>query len=159
MVLRVLLDSTYLLPTFGIFVKGLSDEDIRIMRYLGQTRVKYYCLSVVWVELLGKIYREASRRRVRVDDIIEIAIESLISSGLYEWINPTSSSVKLAYKLRTLGHRDMIDNLLYATAISEKMIFLTMDKVFIDFLKKNNYVIENVFDHKRLIQIATKNYG
>ena len=55
--------------------------------------------------------------------------------------------------MRIKGHRDIIDNLLYGTAVSEQMIFLTMDTTFVDFLEKNNYAIENVFDHKKLMQI------
>ena len=81
MVLRVLLDSTYLLPTFGIGVKGLSNEDIEALRNLGHTRVKYYCLSVVWVEVLGKVLKESRKRGISLDDIIDVAIESLLSSG------------------------------------------------------------------------------
>ncbi len=153
MVLKVLLDSTYLLPTFGVSVRGLSDEDIETLRILGRTKVRYYCLSVVWVEILGKIHREALKKGISLDGIINAAIESLLSSGFYEWISPSLNAVKIAYELRLRGHRDIIDNLLYGTAISEHMIFLTMDMTFIDFLKRNNYATENVYDHKKLIQI------
>lgn len=156
MVHRVLLDSTYLLPTFGIDVEGLSDDDIRILRELGLGRVRYYCLSVVWVEVLGKVHKEAVRRNITLGEWVNVAIESLLNSGFYDWIYPSSSALKLALELRQKGHRDMIDNLLYGSAISEGMIFLTMDTTFLDFLKRNGYSVDNVFDHVKLIQIMSK---
>jgi len=34
-----------------------------------------------------------------------------------------------------MGHRDLIDNLLYEVSIDEKIFFLTIDRTFIRFLK------------------------
>ncbi|RLE87432.1 MAG: hypothetical protein DRJ49_06445 [Thermoprotei archaeon] len=59
---------------------------------------------------------------------MDIAIKSLLKSEFYRWIKPTYAAVKLTFKLRKLGHRDNIDNLLYATSIVNEMVFLTMDK-------------------------------
>lgn len=55
-VLKVLLDSTYLLPTFGIEVEGLLDEYLARLREIAMKgKVKFYCLTVVWVEIIGKV--------------------------------------------------------------------------------------------------------
>jgi len=150
-VLKVLLDSTYLLPSFGIEVEKLSDEDIlRLRKAAVEGKVKFYCLSVVWVEVIGKIYRESRRLNINLGEILDVALKSLLESGFYRWIQPTSKAVKLAFKLRTLGHRDNIDNQLYATSIVNKMIFLTMDKELIDFLSERGYGTENLMNHKQL---------
>ncbi len=150
-VLKVLLDSTYLLPTFGIEVEKLSDKDIlRLRKAAVEGRVKFYCLSVVWVEVIGKICKESRRLNVNLKEILDIALKSLLEAGFYEWIQPTSEAVKLAFKLRMLGHRDNIDNLLYATSIVNKMVFLTMDRELISFLSEHGYGTENLMNHKQL---------
>ncbi|RLE71651.1 MAG: hypothetical protein DRJ37_04540, partial [Thermoprotei archaeon] len=70
-VLKVLLDSTYLLPSFGIEVGKLSDEDIlRLRKAAVEGKVKFYCLSVVWVEVIGKIYRESRRLNADLGEIL-----------------------------------------------------------------------------------------
>lgn len=153
--LKVLLDSTYLLPTFGIDVEGISNRDLEAMRKLGYSKVKYYCLSVVWVEIIGKVFKESLKRNIKLDSIIDVAVDSLMRSRFYQWIDPPPEAIILAYKMRKEGHGDIIDNLLYGTAIVQKMIFLTMDKTLIDFLRSNNYDTENVFDHNKLIQLLS----
>ncbi len=154
MVLNLLLDSTYLLPSFGIKVEGLSDEQIlrlRVAKIKG--KVKFYCLPLVWVEIISKVHREARRRRVDVENIIAVATKSLLDSGFYEWITPGSKAIELAFKLRVLGHRDNIDNLLYATSLEKNMVFLTMDKEFREFLSNHGYKTENLMDHNQLLSM------
>ena len=153
MALDVLLDSTYLLPSFGIEVEGLADEHIRALRETwSRGLVRFYCLSVVWVEVIGKVCREARRSGVEVGDVVNTAIRSLLESGVYEWVNPTPDAIKLAFKLRLAGHKDVIDNLLYATSITRNMVFLTMDKALRDFLVKHGFGVENLMDHERLLR-------
>lgn len=41
---KVLLDSTYILPTFGIEVVGLTDEDLILLREARRSKVEHYCL-------------------------------------------------------------------------------------------------------------------
>lgn len=48
--IEVLLDTTYLLPTFGVRVRGLDDGMLSKLRELGLSeRVRYYCSPVVWI--------------------------------------------------------------------------------------------------------------
>ncbi len=153
MVLDVLLDTTYLLPSFGIEVEGLSDEHIRALREAwSRGLVRFHCLSVVWVEVIGKICREARKSGVGVSDVMDVAIRSLIESGLYEWISPAPDAIKLAFELRLAGHKDVVDNLLYATSITRNMIFLTMDEALRDFLVEHGFSSENLMDHKQLLE-------
>ncbi|MEM1551221.1 MAG: PIN domain-containing protein [Candidatus Bathyarchaeia archaeon] len=150
---NVLLDSTYILPSFGVEVEGLPVEQLaRLREAVVKGKVKLHCLSVVWVELIGKICREKERLRKDTDKVIDIAVKSLLESGFYKWLTPTSEAVKLAFKLRTLGHRDNIDNLLYATSAENNMLLLTMDEDFKKFLSKNNFKIDNLIDHKSLLE-------
>ena len=153
MALDVLLDSTYLLPSFGIEVEGLADEHIRALRGAwSRGLVRFYCLSVAWIEVIGKVCREARRSGVEVSDVVNTAIRSLLESGVYEWVNPTPDAIKLAFKLRLAGHKDVIDNLLYATSITRSMIFLTIDDALRDFLVKHGFSVENLMDHEQLLR-------
>lgn len=151
--INVLLDSTYLLPSFGVEVEGLPLEHLVKLREAAvKGKVKLHCLSIVWVELIGKICREKERLRVNIGDVIDAAVKSLLESGFYKWLAPTAEAIKLAFKLRTLGHRDNIDNLLYATSIEENMLLLTMDEEFKKFLLKNNFKTDNLITHENLLK-------
>ena len=150
--LKVLLDSTYLLPSFGIEVEGLQNEHIiQLREAVIKGKIRFYCLTVVWVEVIGKVFRESQRLKLDIEEILDVTIKSLLESGFYEWIQPTSEAVKLAFKLRKLGHRDNIDNLLYATSITNNMIFLTMDENFKNFLLKEGYKVNNLMNHTQLL--------
>ena len=150
---RILLDSTYLLPTFGIEVRGLSDEDLQGMReLLLRGEAEFFCLPITWIELIGKIHREAERAGIDAMGRVEEAVKSLMEGGYYQWIDPSAEDVIMAFKLRRLGHRDIIDNLLYAASITRNMILLTMDRELKEFLKKNGYKIDHLIDHKTLLR-------
>ena len=152
MTLEVLLDPTYLLPSFGIEVERLSDEHIEALREAwSRGLVRYYCLPVVWVEVIGKVCREARRSGAEVSDIVNVAIKALLESGMYEWVSITPEALKLAFEFRLAGHKDIIDNLLYATSITKGMVFLTMDKALKDFLAEHGFSTGNLMDHEELL--------
>jgi len=155
--LKVLLDSTYILPSFGIEVEGISDEHLIQLRQARiKGKIKFYCSPVVWVEILGKVYRESKRLKINVEDVVEIAVTSLLESGFYEWIQPSSNSIILAFKLRMLGHKDNIDNILYAISKTNNLIFLTMDDEFKEFLSKHGHKTNNLIDHISLLNKLKK---
>ncbi|MDA4133311.1 MAG: PIN domain nuclease, partial [Thaumarchaeota archaeon] len=87
-------------------------------------------------EILGLVGKESRK----IDDKTVLAgINSLLGSGLYEWTNPSPGAVRLALELRTKGHKDNIDNILYATAADSKMLFLSLDEELKKFLTKKGY--------------------
>jgi len=150
--LKVLLDSTYILPSFGIEVEGLLDGHIKELREAAlRGKVSFYCLPLVWVEIIGKVYRESLRLGLEVKEIVEDAVRSLLISGFYRWIMPSSDAVALAFKLRALGHKDNIDNLLYATSVTNGMIFLTIDENLRSFLANKGFKTDHVMDHVKLL--------
>jgi len=151
-VLDVLLDSTYLLPSFGIEVKGLSDEHIWALKAWLRKLVRFYCLSTVWFELIGKVCREARRSGIEVSDVVGVATRSLLESGMYRWMAPTPDAIKLALELCLAGHKDIIDNLLYATSVTRSMILLTMDEALKGFLAEHGFSTESLMDHKQLLE-------
>ncbi|MCS7364555.1 MAG: PIN domain-containing protein [archaeon GB-1867-035] len=156
--LKVLLDSTYILPSFGIEVEGLTDNHIAKLREAKiKGKIEFYCSPVIWIEVLGKIWRESKHRKIEVEEIVERAVEALIKSEFYNWIKPSAEAIKLAFKLRKKGHKDNIDNILYATAATNKMIFLTMDEDLKNFLIKNNYEAKHLLNHIELLKQLEEN--
>lgn len=158
-IVKVLLDTTYLLPIFGIEVEGLSSDDIEKLRNLKiERRIELYYSPIIWIEILGKICRELAKRRMKMEDIehiTELATKSLIESEFFKQILPGVDAIKLALKLRIHGHRDNIDNILYSISIENDMIFLTMDEELKKFLEENNYKTDNVMNHKQLFKQLT----
>lgn len=148
---KILLDSTYLLPVFGIEVEGLTARDLEKLREASLTgEIQPHALTTCWIEILGKVAREAQRRKIDVTGIAEKAIKSLTESETIRWIKPEPEALRLALKLRLLGHRDMIDNLLYATAVTRGMTLLTMDSGLVHFLRKHNLPEQNIKKHTEL---------
>ena len=125
----MLLDSTYLLPVFGVEVKGVSDETLLRLRSLalGKLIVLHYS-PVSFIEVVAKVAREAMRRGVRLDPS-EVAanIRVVEESGYLKPIHPDAQAYALAYRMRLLGRRDMIDNILYATATVKGLILISME--------------------------------
>ena len=66
----------------------------------------------------------------------------MTESGYYSVLHANVSDYLLAMRLYRLGHKDMIDNLLYAAALNNACQFLTIDGTFEQFIETQN--IENV---------------
>ncbi len=154
---RALLDTTYLLPSFGIRVRGLTRSDLAKMREAGLNGdVEYFCLSACWVELIGKVVREASRVELNLNSIVRRSVPSLLRSGLYRWIDPPDEAVLLAFRLRAEGHKDAVDNLLYATALVQGMRFITMDEALRKFLEERGYETGILVTHRELLRLIKR---
>ena len=156
--IEVLLDTTYLLPTFGVRVRGLDDDALVKLRELGSSgEVRYYCSSVIWVELIGKVAREAKARGEDLEDLVVDSARSLLESDFCRWIHPSKEAIKLAYRMRKLGHRDVIDNLLYSMAVTEGMRFLSMDSAFHRFLEEIGFETDVLISHEDLFRLVGSN--
>jgi len=155
---KILVDTTYLLPVFGIEVNGLTDEDLlKIRELVLKAKIKLYCLSIIWIELIDKIYKASLKHRVRLSNSeLMYRIRSLFNPKYYKWINSRPKSILIAYKLRAIGHKDLIDNLLYATSITRKMYLMAMDREFKEFLRSRKLNIENIISYKELFDILSK---
>lgn len=160
--LKVLLDSTYLLPSFGVEVEGFSEEDIvKLKELLDDGAVEMYYSPIVWVEILGKIARELRRKRAGKEVLtqVSLALKSITETGTYRAVLPSSKDVELALRLRLLGHRDNIDNLLYAIAHNNGLVLMSMDKTLRNFIEENKehgLRSDIIRDHKTLLRGKTQ---
>lgn len=153
-ILHVLIDSTYILPGFGIGVEGLSRQDLKLLDELYTSgRVHFYYSPIIWVEILPKVFREKLRGNIDLSEqqIYEriVAVEETFTP-----IGLLARAVYTAYRLRERGHRDMVDNLLYGIAFSRKLLFMSMDREFYKFLESINRDTSIVISHKELFSMT-----
>jgi predicted nucleic-acid-binding protein len=123
--LKVLIDTSFLLPALGIEVEK---EIIEAVKHFHSAEVHYLEVSVL--EAMWKVIRVVPPEKLKV---IEEGINAI--QNTYTTSVPRPSSYAKALMLYRKGHRDFIDNLLYAVSVEEEVFFLTIDEAFISFLK------------------------
>jgi predicted transcriptional regulator len=148
--IKVLVDSTFLLPSLGIGVAQISDSDLRELAKL-RSKTRFFCIHQSLAELLGKVGREwTSASDEKALETVEEGLRSLLESGAYTWISPSLGALMQAVKLREKGHKDMIDNMLYSTAADLGISFLSLDTQLIKFLEEHQYSTQLIVDIKKL---------
>ena len=122
--MEVVVDTSFLLPTLGVDVEEEVYDAIRLFR-----RVEVFYLEVSLLEALWKLARlgvDPGRIALGVDAI----------RRTYRLLTPGPEAFSEALELYRLGHRDLVDDLLYAAASSTGRPLLTVDRAFIDFLRE-----------------------
>ncbi len=145
---KVLIDSTFLLPTLGVKVAQISDSDLRELVKL-RSKANFFCIHQSLVEVLGKVGRAWTSDENPLETIEE-GLRSLLESSVYTWIGPSIRALLDAVKIRRKGHKDMIDNMLYSTASDLGMLFLSLDVDFKKFLRENQYQTDAIVDLEKL---------
>jgi len=127
--LGLLLDTTYILPVLGVEVEGVERvlEALQRLRRRREVEIYYSCYSIL--EALWKLAKlgydlEVVRRGL-----------SLVEED-FSQAHPTLEGYLKALELRRRGFPDIIDLLLYATALSNGILFLTRDKHLHEFLSE-----------------------
>jgi len=132
--MRVLLDTSLLLPTLGIEVEKAD----KILKRLRDHELYYSELSILeclWVvnslKKKGKSDRESFETGIR--SIFECYAKAEINAEI----------VLRAFEIYEMGHRDIVDCLLYSTASKNNMKFASLDDELKGFVKDND--LEYVF--------------
>ncbi len=152
--LAILLDSTYLLPVFGVEVKEISEEVLSKIRSLAlRGLIETYYSPISLIEITSKVARETIKRgRGLKPEEVEYTIRVIEESEYLKPIYPNPQAYSLAYKMKLLGHKDMIDNLLYATATVYKLTFITIDQKLKNFIQHHKIEGTNILSHNELLQ-------
>lgn len=152
----MVLDTTYLLPSLGISVKEIGEEDIRgIMKH--GSEAEYLYPSPLLAELLAKVAKEASKRGIT--GLPAEACDGLraLLAGLTVTVEtPTIDSLILAAELWIRGHRDIMDNVAYAHALKTKAYFMTLDETLKKFLAEKGYPTSIIINHKELRNVFSR---
>lgn len=133
---RVLLDTSFLLPVLGF---ETSDRVMRVFQKLGSYELYYSEISIL--EALWKIVKTVKGVEEELTRIEE-GVVAIRESMKHAPIN--SEAVKNAIHMYKLGHKDMVDNLLYSIAMSNKLKLLTVDNELIEFLEKHDLTKEYI---------------
>lgn len=135
---RILLDTSFILPTLGIEVEREVTQALSKMNN-GETQLFYSDWSLLessWVAvrlMKQKKYQEPVYRR---------GLLSITKTHVYDAIKMDPEDYLAALRFFQKGHQDMIDNLLYAAALRCQCRFLTIDESLSRFVTENG--IENV---------------
>jgi PIN domain nuclease of toxin-antitoxin system len=134
--LRVLLDTSFLLPAFGV---DAGEEVLNCLELMAarRERIRAYYSPFSLLEAVMVLLREARRGRLGLEGAAGMAREGAtkVIYGL-ETANTPPEAYSLAVRLYSLGHRDLFDNLLYATAATNGLSLLTLDGELLGFLKE-----------------------
>jgi len=108
-------------------------------RKLGPYELYYNDISVL--EALWKIVKVIERVEGGISRIAE-GLRAMRDTMKYAPID--EGAVKSAIRMYKLGHRDMVDNLLYSIATSKGLKLLTVDGDLVNFVRKHELAAENV---------------
>jgi len=126
---RILLDTTFLLPTLGINVKDYDEVYKKLKNYVVYIS-RYSILEALWV------LNSFKKRGYYNEKTVREGLDSLLLNNRFMKIDETPEALILSMKLYDLGHRDLIDNLLYSIAYTSDLLFLTVDDKFMKFIEK-----------------------
>ena len=143
--LKLLLDSTYLLPIVGVEVEGIEDALILLKKLRDKGEAEYYYTPFNLFEIIGKLSRLSY-------DPDRVAIGLTAIEEEFKLIQPTYQGYLKALALRVKGYRDLIDLLLYATSQTSNIIFLTRDYALIKFLRENHEDVSKILDEKKFLE-------
>ncbi|RLE67307.1 MAG: hypothetical protein DRJ47_00345 [Thermoprotei archaeon] len=134
--LAILLDTSFLLPSFGVNVGERVERCLKLLaEHRGEVWVYYSRYSVLEAVLI--LLREVKRGQLRLKEAYEM-VEAGVAAVVYglKAVDESPSAFREALRLYGLGHRDIFDDILYATATTSEMYFLTLDRELIDFIRK-----------------------
>lgn len=128
----LILDTTYILPLFGIKILELTNFK-KISKEIWSNGLKGYSLylpSICLIETMFKLTGEYRKSNdINILNRYAIAIPSIISSKSIRIFNPllNSKANRIAINIRHAGHTDLMDCLIAASATALKGIFLSED--------------------------------
>jgi len=138
--LIILLDTSFLLPSFGV---DTGDDVRRVLKFLAKRRdeVRVYYSRYSILEAVFILLREVRQGRLGLDEASEMAYAGVaaVTYGL-EAVDESPPVFAEALKLYGLGHKDIFDDILYATAMVNGMFFLTVDRGLVEFIERNRLV-------------------
>ena len=129
--LRILLDTSFLLPTLGIDV---GDDVRECLERLNNVTAELHYSRFSLLEALWIAARLVKSGSFDMERFVQ-GLRSIVESGRYVKVNEDYWVFKEALEMYVLGHKDMIDNILYATSTSLNLKLLTVDSELKEFIR------------------------
>jgi len=139
--MRVLLDTSFLLPVVGVRVREVVDGALyRLWQLHKSGEVELFYTDFNIIEIVWKL------SKLECDPlIVEKGLRSIERS--MSKAQPRLGSILKALELRKKGFRDVIDLLLYLTAKDNGLLFLTYDVELVRFLKDVGEDVSNIAEN------------
>jgi predicted nucleic acid-binding protein len=131
---KILLDTSFLLPTLGIDVEK---EVIETLSKLESREDHLFYSDWSLLESSWLAVRQMKQGKYQ-EPIYRRGLLSITKTQVYDTVEMNPEDYLAALRFFQMGHSDMIDNLLYATALRNKYQFLTIDTELAFFITKNN---------------------
>ena len=129
--MKVLLDTSFILPTLGIDVGEEVEEKLK---KLDEVDAEIYYSRISILESLWVAAKLMKNQAFDMERFIQ-GLKSVMESGRYLKVEENAQTFIDALKLYELGHRDIIDDLLYAISINFGLKFLTLDTELREFIQ------------------------
>ncbi|PVU72991.1 PIN domain nuclease [Vulcanisaeta sp. SCGC AB-777_J10] len=130
--LKILLDTSFLLPIVGVKVEDDVDDLLKRLWVKFRNReVEIYYTELNLLEISWILSRRAYDPRIVAQGLLSIE-RNFIKAPM------KPSAILKAIELRRQGFNDIIDLMLYVVAHDNNLNFLTIDKRLIKFLKAIN---------------------
>jgi len=156
--INLLLDTTYVLPLFGIDI-NLDDsfrEEIKQLWKKGVKNYNIYLSSASIIESVYKLnreYRNSEDPEIlnRYHTVLPTIIRSKNVKIIDSFLNPVIAETSM--KIRNYGHKDLMDCWIAASAIGMNAFLLTEDKELKSLLRKYSELkIKKIIDWKMLLK-------
>ena len=133
---KVLLDTSFILPTLGIDV----GEEVSVgLKKLANIKAELYYSSFSILEALWVAARLTKTPTFNIGRFSH-GLRSIIESGKYGKVEEDSETFKESLRLHMLGHKDIIDNILYATSTQLNLKLLTLDTELREFIRQKGLI-------------------
>jgi len=130
--LKILLDTTFILPSLGIDV---GEEVSKGLNKLDQIKADIYCSRFSILETLWVAARLSKTANFNPESF-KLGLRSILESGRYMKVEEGSEIFTEALRLYIMGHKDMIDNTLYASSTQLNLKLLTLDTQLKEFIQE-----------------------
>jgi len=129
--LKALLDTTFILPSLGIDV---GKEVLEGLKKLADLNADIYFSYFSIIEALWVAARLSKSTNFNQESF-RIGLRSILESRRYIKVEEDSEVFNQALKLYILGHKDMIDNILYASSVCFDLMLITLDTELKEFIR------------------------
>lgn len=138
--MKALVDTSFLLPSMGIDV---GRKAVAALEKLQEDKAEIYFSQFSILESLWVAARLCKTEGQELESVLA-GLRSILEGGVYKRATENWEVFTDALRLYLEGHRDIIDNILYADSIHYEMKLLTLDtelKGFIQARKLQNTII------------------
>lgn len=128
---RILLDTAFLLPTLGVDVGEYIKSGIEKLR---EARAEIYFSRFSILEALWVATRLMKKQSFDTERFTQ-GLRSILKSKRYLEVGENHRVFEDALRLYAMGHKDFIDNILYAISVNFSLRLLTVDLELRKFIK------------------------